>query len=112
MSAKQGRLRLHGRASDAGCVADISVAGRLARVEVAISRKAPRNRCRFVTSSGKLTSARKCSRPVFLKANGTTTWSLTTRRRPGPGTYTIQLRARDAVGNLQATAAKRSQRVR
>jgi hypothetical protein len=65
-----------------------------------------------VAASGKLTSARKCSRPVFLKAKGTTTWSLTTKRRLGPGTYTIQVRARDAAGNRQATAAKRTLRLR
>ena len=108
--AKRGRLGLHGRASDRGCVAAISVAGRVARVEVAISRKAGK-RCRFVAASGKLTSARRCSKPVWLKAKGTTRWSLTTKRALPRGTYAIQVRARDAAGNRQAKAVRRTQRV-
>jgi hypothetical protein len=111
VSAKHGRLGLHGRASDRGCVAAISVRGAVARVEVAISRTAGKRKCRFVAASGKLTSARSCSKPVWLKAKGTTTWSLSTKRRLPRGTYTIQVRARDAAGNRQARAAKRTQRV-
>jgi hypothetical protein len=109
--ARQGRLTLHGRASDKGCVAAISVAGAVARVEVAISRTASRHRCRFVAASGKLTSARSCAKAVWLKAKGTTTWSLSTKRRLPGGTYTILVRVRDAAGNQQAKAAKRTQRV-
>jgi Quinohemoprotein amine dehydrogenase, alpha subunit domain III len=109
--AKHGRLRLRGRASDKGCAAAVSVEGGVARVEVAISRAASRHRCRFVARSGKLTSARSCSKPVLLKAKGTTKWSLSTKRRLPRGTYTIQLRARDVAGNRQAKAAKRIQRV-
>ena len=109
--AQQGRLRLRGRAADKGCVAAISVAGAVARVEVAISRAAGR-RCRFVAASGKLSTARSCSKPVWLKAKGTTSWSLTTKRRLPRGTYTIQLRSRDAAGNLQASVASRTLRLR
>jgi hypothetical protein len=77
----------------------------------AISRKAGK-KCRFVAASGRLTSARKCSKPVFLKAKGTTTWSLSVKRKLPRGSYTVLVRARDAAGNLQSTAAKRSLRVR
>ena len=73
--AKQGKLRLRGRASDTGCVAAISVAGR----SRASRWRSPARRAAGAGSwppSGKLTSARKCSKPVFLKAKGTTTWSL------------------------------------
>ncbi len=107
---KRHKLKLRGRASDAGCTATISVAGKVARVEVAISRKAGRH-CRFVASSGKLGRARKCSKPVFLKARGTTAWSLSVKRRLPHGKYTILVRARDAAGNLQAKAAKRTHRI-
>jgi hypothetical protein len=104
---KQRRLRLRGRASDVGCkTASVAV------VEVAISRTAGRNRCRFLARGGKLTSARRCSQPVWLKATGTTSWSLSTTRGLPRGTYTIQVRARDVAGNLQAAAMKRTQRVR
>jgi hypothetical protein len=91
-------------------VAAISVTGRVARVEVAISRKAGK-RCRFVAASGKLTSARSCAKPVWLKAKGTTRWSLTTKRALPRGTYTIQVRSRDAAGNRQAKEVTRTQRV-
>src|SRR5262249_8244974 len=67
---KKHKLQLHGRASDTGCAAS-----KVARVDVAISRKAGR-KCRFVAASGKLTSARRCSKPVLLKPKGTTSWSL------------------------------------
>jgi Carboxypeptidase regulatory-like domain len=108
--AKQGRLRLRGRASDKGCPA-ASVTGRVERVEVTISRKAGRHKCRFVARNGRLTKARRCSKPVRLKAKGTTSWSLNTKRRLPRGTYTIQVRAQDAAGNRQATAARRTERV-
>jgi len=107
---KHHKLKLRGHASDDGCTATISVAGEVARVEVAISRKAGK-KCRFVASSGKLGSPRKCSKPVFLKAKGTTTWSLSLKRKLPHAKYTILVRARDAAGNLQATAAKRTVRL-
>jgi Carboxypeptidase regulatory-like domain len=110
VSAKRGKLVLHGRASDTGCVAAISVAGKVARVEVAISRAAGR-KCRFVTAAGGLTKARNCSKPVWLKAKGTRMWTFTTKRRLPRGSYTIQVRARDVAGNRQAKVAKRAQRV-
>lgn len=109
--AKRGRLSLRGRASDRGCVAAISVAGAVARVEVAISRAAGRKRCRFVAAGGPLTRVRSCSKPVWLKAKGTTQWSLSVKRRLPRGTYTIQVRARDAAGNRQAAVVKRTQRL-
>ena len=108
LPGKQGVRATHGKLQPArarerpGCVAAISVAGTVARVEVAISRAAGRKRCRFVAAGGTLTSARSCSKPVWLKAKGTTRWSLSLKRRLPRGTYTIQVRARDAAGNRQA----------
>jgi hypothetical protein len=92
-------------------VAAISVAGAVARVEVAIARKAGR-RCRFVTATGGLTSARSCSKPVWLRARGTSRWSLSTKRRLPNGAYAIEVRARDAAGNRQARIATRTLRLR
>jgi hypothetical protein len=109
-SATHGKLLLHGRASDTGCVAAISVAGKVVRVEVAISRKSGR-KCRFLTAAGGLTKARSCSKPVWLKAKGTTAWTFATKRRLPRGTYAIQVRARDAAGNRQAAVATRTQKV-
>jgi sulfur carrier protein ThiS len=104
--AKKRKLRVRGHARDTGCGNSA-----VARVELAISSKAGR-RCRFVTRSGALTRKRGCSRPLFLAAHGTTTWSLTTKRKLPRGSYTIRVRARDAAGNVQAPPAKRTVRVR
>ncbi len=103
--AKQRRIVLRGRASDAGCAASA-----VARVELAISRTAPKHRCRFVAANGKLTAARACSRPVWLKAKGTAAWSFTSAKLPR-ATYALQVRAVDAAGNLQAAPARRTRRL-
>ena len=73
--------------------------------------RASGKRCRFVDRHGKLTKARKCSQPLFLKAKGTSNWSLSLARKLPKGTYKIQARAVDAAGNL-GVAAKKTQRVR
>jgi hypothetical protein len=62
--------------------------------------------------SGKLTPARKCSKAVFLKAKGTTSWSLSVKRKLPRGRYTILVRATDAAGNRHGTPAQRTIRVR
>jgi hypothetical protein len=103
-TAKQRKLRLRGRASDAGCSS-------LARVEVAISRKAGR-RCRFVTGAGRLTKARKCTKRVFLRAKGRATWTLRVNRKLPRGRYTIAVRATDRAGNRQKRLATGTLRVR
>jgi hypothetical protein len=109
VSVAHRKLALHGRASDRGCTAAIAVAGRVARVEVAISRAAGR-RCRFAAATGKLGKARSCSKPLWLRAKGTTSFSLSLKRALPRGSYTIQVRAVDAAGN-RAKVVKRTQRV-
>ena len=111
VQAKKRKLRLRGRATDRGCVATVSVAGKVARVEVAISRKAAKKKCRFVKANGKLTKARSCKKPVFVRAKGTSNWSLSLKRKLPRGKYTIQVRARDAAGNRQSQAVKRTKRI-
>ena len=103
-TAKRRKLRLRGRASDPGCSS-------LARVDVAISRKAGR-RCRFVTSAGRLTKARKCKKRVFLRAKGTATWTLRVKRKLPRGRYTIAVRATDRAGNRQKRLATGTLHVR
>jgi Quinohemoprotein amine dehydrogenase, alpha subunit domain III len=103
-AAKQRKLRVRGRASDVGCAT-------LARVDVAISRKAGR-RCRFVTAAGRLTSARKCGKRVFLRAKGTVNWTLGLKRKLPRGRYAIAVRATDKAGNRQAKLATRTLRIR
>ena len=65
----------------------------------------------LVTAGGGLTKARSCSKPVWPKAKGTTTWTFATKRRLPRGTYTIQVRAGDVAGNRQVKLAKRTQHV-
>ncbi len=98
LKASKRKLRIRGRASDGGC------GGAVARVELAISRKAG-SKCRFASANGKLTRARRCSQAVFLKAAGTAAWSLSLKLPRG--SYTVQLRARDRAGNLQRAIARR-----
>ena len=78
----------------------------VARVEVAISRKAGKKKCRFVQANGKLTKARSCKKPVFVRAKGTNRWSLSLKRKLPRGKYTIQVRARDAAGNRQSKTSQ------
>jgi hypothetical protein len=106
VTVRRGKLRLSGRASDAGCGAAV------ARVEVSISRSAGRRKCRFVDVRGRLTRARSCSKPVRLRGTGRTSWSFATRHKLPRGSYAIQVRAVDAAGNVQARPVKRTQRVR
>ena len=62
---------------------------------------------------GKLTRARSCSKPVWLKANGTTSVEPRLKRKLPRGTYTIQVaRPSTRRATVQARPAKRSQRVR
>ncbi len=98
LKAAKRRLRIRGRASDGGC------GGAVARVELAISRKVG-SKCRFASTNGKLTRARRCSQPVFLKAAGTATWSLSLKLPRG--SYSVQLRARDRAGNVQRAIGRR-----
>jgi hypothetical protein len=105
------RLHLRGHASDAGCSAAIPVPGKVARVEVSISRRARGRKCRFVTPGGRLTKGRGCANALWLKAKGASSWSFDTSRRLPRGTYTLRVRARDAAGNRQARPATRTQRV-
>jgi hypothetical protein len=66
----------------------------------------------FVARSGRLTAARRCSKAVFLKANGTTSRSLGVKRKLPRGGYKVVVRATDAAGNRQGTPAQRTVKVR
>jgi hypothetical protein len=97
------RIVLRGTASDRGCKATAKTrkrAGKVGSVAVAVAREAGR-RCRFLGAGGRFGRARRCSRPVFLRARGTTAWRLERRGTFPTGTYRIVVRARDTAGNLQ-----------
>jgi hypothetical protein len=79
-------------------------------------RARPQARCIWLRSSRakfKRVKPRhgKCSKPTFLKAKGTKSWSFKLRRRLPPGRYILYARAVDASGNKEtAFSAKRHNR--
>jgi hypothetical protein len=88
------RIAVRGRAGDRGCAG-------LRAVLVSVEKHAAR-RCRFVQPNGRLTRARRCRRPVLLKAAGTRSWTLALRARLPRGTYVVRVRAVDRRGKAQA----------
>jgi hypothetical protein len=91
------RLVLRGRTTVSGCAA---VSARVARVAVAIFRRAGR-RCRFARPDGRLTPPRSCARPLRLLARGTARWTLRLRGRLPRGRYVVVARAVNAAGRRE-----------
>ena len=106
VKATRKRLRVSGSSSDGKCAG-----GRMSKVEVAVSRRQG-HRCRFLNRKGRLTSARACSKPVYLRARGVTTWTLSKRVRLPKGTYTAQARATDVAGHVEKRPRTARLRVR
>ena len=89
--------------------------GTLRRVEVSIRRIEPR-RCAWVTSRRaaiKRTRQVKgrCTKPVWITASGTTTWSLKLARALPAGRYEIRSRARLADGTTESSTARSGKNV-
>jgi hypothetical protein len=103
VTASRRRLALTGTASDRGCRAN--GAGRVARVRVAVARRAGK-RCRFLKGKTGFTAPRSCSRRVYLAARGTTRWRFTYRGRLAKGSYRAYVRGTDADGNAPRKLAK------
>jgi subtilase family serine protease len=103
VTATRKRLALTGTASDRGCRAN--GAGRVARVRVAVSRKAG-TRCRFLKAKKGFTTPRSCSRRVYMTAKGTARWRFTYRGRLAKGSYRAYVRGTDADGNAPRQLAK------
>lgn len=90
---------LRGTTSDRGCGA--SGHGKVRSVWVAVGRRAAHSRCRFASGSGRLGSARSCSKRRYLLADGTARWSVRFAHRLPRGTYVAFVRTRDAAGNAR-----------
>jgi hypothetical protein len=73
---------------------------------VSVARITPGGHCRLASSSGKLGRTQSCSHRRYLRAHGTSHWSLRLRHRLPRGRYVAVVRARDAAGN------QRTRRVR
>ena len=87
-----GGITLRGTARDRGCEG-----ARVARVDVALARRV-RGLCSFLSSRGRLAKPRKCSRPRYIRARGSSSWSLRTRSLPS-GAYIARVRPTDRAGN-------------
>ena len=103
VKASRRRLALSGTASDRGC--RTNGAGRVARVRVAVARKAGK-RCRFLKGKKGFTGPRSCSRRIYVTAKGTTRWRYTYRGRLAKGSYRADVRGTDADGNVPRKFAK------
>jgi hypothetical protein len=102
------RLHFSGRSHDKGCKGanGVSVAGKIGRVLVSVARvkgKAKHQRCAFLKSkTGTLGGFANCRKPILLRAQGTTNWSITLKPKGLPrGNYRVVVRAIDAAKNKE-----------
>ena len=102
--AKAGRSSLRGTTSDRGC--GTAGHGSVRAVSVAVAKRVAHGRCRFASGSGRLGKARSCSRRRYLRAAGTTHWSVRFAHRLPRGRYAAWMRARDRAGNARTQAAR------
>jgi hypothetical protein len=77
-------------------------------VRVAVARKVG-GKCRWLHSSGRLGGAGSCSKPAFMRAKGTTRWTLKAKIR-GRGTWVVLSRA-EQNGGLRETLTSRKNTV-
>jgi hypothetical protein len=92
-------IALKGTAKGAGCA--------VAQVRVAIGRKVGRQ-CRFLQASGRFGAKRSCLRTQYLKARGTTRWTLARKARLPRGSYLVWSRAIDSAGTIERKARSRN----
>jgi hypothetical protein len=71
--------------------------GKVAYVDVALVRVAGTH-CRALRPGGRLKPIKKCTAPPFVRARGTTAWTLPLTRRLPRGAYVIYARATDNQG--------------
>jgi hypothetical protein len=102
--AKAGASTLRGSTSDRGC--GTAGRGHVTRVSVSVARVTSAGRCRLASSSGRLGRAQSCSHRRYLRARGTSHWSLRLRHRLPRGRYVAVIRARDAAGNQRTRSVR------
>jgi sugar lactone lactonase YvrE len=77
-------------------------------VRVAVARKIG-SKCRWLHSSGRLGGSGSCAKPAFMRAKGTTRWTLRAKIR-GRGTWVVLSRA-EQTGGLKETLTTRQNTV-
>src|SRR4051812_2363843 len=101
------RLHFSGTSRDKGCKGanGITAAGKVSRVYVSVARvrgKSKHQTCAFLTTQGRLTSFRRCTKPVLLAAKGTANWNITLKPQSLPaGSYRVVVRAVDVSKNKE-----------
>jgi hypothetical protein len=96
-SLRAGRVALRGTAAARGC--------RVRSVSVAVARKVG-SRCRFLQRNGRFGAARSCRRARYVRARGTTRWSLTLGARLPRGAYVVWSRAVAEDGVVERKSAR------
>jgi hypothetical protein len=89
-TASHSRI-LRGTARDTGCG--------VALVTISVAQQHGK-RCRFITTTGRLSKASKCTPTRWLTAAGTKTWRVALDRLRR-GTYRVRIRAIDFAGNIE-----------
>jgi hypothetical protein len=93
---------LQGTATDKGCGTSY-----VARVQVSISHRQGK-RCQFLTGAARLSrKSSSCSKPHWVTAAGTATWSLRIPKQLPTGSYEVSTRAVDSAGNVERAHARR-----
>jgi hypothetical protein len=106
-STSRRRLHFSGSSRDKGCKGanGITAAGKVRHVYVSVARihgKSKHQTCAFLTEQGRLTSFRRCTKPVLLTAKGSGNWSITLKPHTLPkGSYRVVVRAVDASKNKE-----------
>jgi hypothetical protein len=93
---------LHGTAEDQGCPTSF-----VAAVSVSVEFKHGKQ-CQFLGRGARISrKSASCSRPHWLSAHGTATWSLRLPKRLPAGSYQVLTRAVDSAGNVERAHARR-----
>ena len=95
-----GHMTVRGTAHIPGCFRGIK------RVGVAIAKRVGGRRCRFAHRDGAFGPPTKCSHRHFIKADGTSPWSLSLPGELRRGHYVVWARARSAL--RRGRAARRT----
>lgn len=100
-------LTVRGTSSDAsGCP---GARGKVASIRISVARESGR-RCRYMNSKGRFGKARSCKRTLYVRARGTTRWTLRLKARFPRGHYKVYVRGADAQGNVERKAGRRTLR--
>jgi hypothetical protein len=105
-ASRRHGVRLSGKSTDRGC--GKAGHGKVARVFVAIGRKVPGRKCRFLRANGKFGPRVSCLRTKYLRARGTAKWTLRLAHKLPRGNYVAWARGIDTAGNVELKHAKRN----